>query len=98
EGCRQGDWGWARDGGSSSRPVPAMEEGPPSTAPPVGRTAAGPHEVGRRTELSGGMEGQGRTGRVGGGDAAARCFRTKSGPQAQALGGLSPAGATPLAQ
>src|SRR5213593_3102767 len=98
EGCRQGDWGWASDGGSSSRPVPALEARHSSTAPPMGRATTGTHEIGRRRELFGGMEAQGRTGRVSSGDGAARCFRTKSGPQAQAVGSLSPAGATPLAK
>jgi len=98
EGCRQGDWGWASDGGSSSRPVPALEARHSSTAPPMGRATTSTHEIGRRRELFGGMEVQGRTRRVSSGDGAARCFRTKSGPQAQAVGSLSPAGATPLAK
>src|SRR2546422_364667 len=98
EGCRQGAWGWACHRSSPPSPIPAKEARRSGTNSPVGRAAAGAHEIGGGAGLFGGVEAKGRTRRIGGGDAAAGCAGTKGRPQAQAVGGVSPAGATPLAQ
>src|SRR5439155_18807772 len=98
ESRRQGARGWAGDCGSASSRISATQRERSTAATAVGRTAAGTDEIGRRAGIFGGLETQGRARPVSGSYAATRCPGRKVGPPGKALGGLSPAGAPPLAQ
>jgi hypothetical protein len=98
EGYGQGTWGWTCDGGSVASPVPATQVGSQTAGAAVGRATAGAHGTGRRAGFFGGMEGQSRAGPVSGSDAGAGRLGTRAGTPGKAVGGVSLAGATPLAQ
>ena len=94
----QGAGRWARDGGSAaSRPSAVQGRCSGSTAA-VGWAAAGTDGLGGGAGLLGNLATQGGARRVSGGDANARSSGGESGPSGKALGDVSFAGTTPLAQ
>ncbi len=85
-------------GRSPASPVSAAQNPAAPILTALGRTAAGAVDVGTGAVLFGGLEGQSRARTIGGRDAGAGRLGRKTGTLAQAIGDLSPAGTTPLAQ
>ena len=98
EGCCQGNRRGTGDGGSTPDPVSTPQRERSSDSQAVGRPTAGTDDTGRGASLFGCLETHGGAGSTGGGDTAAGGTGTETGAPGQIFGGVSPAGATRLAQ